>query len=179
MEGLTHRGNRNLLLVEGIIFALLGFLAIAMPVISTLGAELFIGWFVLLGGLVQAYRAFKARHEKGFWGSLLTSLIYVIFGILLLANPIAGVISLTILVTFFFIIQGIAQIILGFQLRPFRQWGWFALNGVLALIMAYLIWSGWPTSAFWVIGLLVGINMLFFGISLIFLALNTPRVDKA
>lgn len=176
MEWLQN--HRNLLLVEGILFAILGFLAVALPGISTLSTELFIGWLLVFGGVFQLYRAFKGRHEgPGFIGSLLTGLLYVIFGILLVLFPIAGIFSLTILLILFFIAEGIAKIILGVQLRPFRRWGWFILNGILALIMAFIIWSGWPGTAFWVLGLLVGINMIFFGISLIFLALGIPRVN--
>lgn len=172
------QSNRNLLLFEGIIFALLGFLAVALPGISTLSTELFIGWLLVFGGIVQLYRTFKGRHEgPGFVGSLLTGFLYVIFGILLVLFPIGGIFSLTILLTLFFIAEGIAKIILGVQLRPSSTWGWFILNGVLALIMAFIIWAGWPGTAFWVLGLLLGINMIFFGISLIFLALGMPRPD--
>ncbi len=172
------QNNRNLLLIEGILFAILGFIAIAIPGISTLSTELFIGWFILFGGLIQIYRTFKARKESGFWGSLLVSVLYIIFGILLLIYPVAGIISLTLLMMFFFLFEGIAKIIMGFQLRPLRRWGWFILNGILSLIMAAIIWAGWPGTAFWVLGLLVGINLLFFGLSLAFLALGIPKIDK-
>lgn len=170
--------NRTLLIVEGVIFALLGFLAVALPGISTLSTELFIGWLLVFGGVFQLYRTIKAGgHASGFIGSLLTSILYLIFGILLILFPVAGIISLTVLLTLFFIAEGIAKIVLGIQLRPLNNWGWFILNGVLALIMAFIIWAGWPGTAYWVLGLLVGINMIFFGISLIFLALGTPRID--
>lgn len=171
------QNHRYLLLIEGVIFTLLGLIAVALPGISTLSTELFIGWLLIFGGAVQLYRSLKSRHAPGFIGSLISSILYLVFGVLLIAFPIAGVFSITILLTFFFIAEGIAKIILGFQLRPFRQWGWFILNGLLALIMAYIIWSGWPGSAFWVLGLLVGINMIFFGISLMFLAWGIPRIE--
>lgn len=167
--------NRNMLLIEGILFALLGFLAIAMPGISTLSAELFIGWLLFFGGIIQLYRTFKSRQEPGFIGSLLTSLMYLLFGALLVIFPVAGIFSLTILLIGFFIAEGISKIILSFQLKPFKQWGWLLVSGIIALIMAGIIWSGWPGTAFWVIGLLIGINLIFFGISLIFLAAGTPK----
>lgn len=172
------QNNRNLLLIEGVLFAILGFIAIAIPGISTLSAELFIGWLIFFGGLIQMYRTWKTRHESGFWGSLIVSLLYILFGILLLIYPIAGVISLTLLMMFFFLFEGVAKIVMGFQLRPLRRWGWFILNGVLSLIMAAIIWMGWPGTAFWVLGLLVGVNLLFFGLSLAFLALGIPNIDK-
>lgn len=175
MEWLQN--HRYLLMFEGIIFTLLGLIAVALPGISTLSTELFIGWLLIFGGAVQLYRTVKSRHEPGFLGSLLMSLLYLMFGVLLIAFPVVGILSITLLLTFFFITEGIAKIILAFQLRPLPQWGWFLLNGLLALVMAYIIWSGWPGSAFWVLGLLVGINMIFFGISLLFLAWGLPRIE--
>lgn len=170
--------HRTLVIVEGVIFALLGFLAIALPGISTLGTELFIGWLLLFAGIVQLFRTIQAGgHATGFLGSLLTSIFYLVFGILLILFPVAGIISLTILLALFFLVEGIAKIVLGFQLRPFPNWGWFVLSGFLALIMAIIIWSGWPSTAFWVIGLLVGINMIFFGIAMLFLAIGASSVD--
>jgi uncharacterized membrane protein HdeD (DUF308 family) len=170
------QSHRYLLLFEGMIFTLLGFIAVAMPGISTLSTELFIGWLLVFAGIVQLYRTLKARYP-GFWGSLIISILYILFGILLILFPIVGIFSLTVLLTIFFFAEGIAKIILSFQLRPFRRWGWFLLNGVLALIISYIIWAGWPGTAYWVLGLLVGINMIFFGISLMFLAWGIPRIE--
>lgn len=172
------QSHRYMILFEGIIFTLLGIFAVALPGISTLSSELFIGWLLIFAGIVQLFRTFKARHAPGFIGSLLTGILYFIFGLLLILFPIAGIFSLTALLTIFFIAEGIAKIILGLQLRPFRRWGWFILNGLLALVIAYIIWSGWPGTAFWVLGLLVGINMIFFGISLMFLAWGVPHIES-
>jgi len=171
------QSHRYLLFFEGIIFSLLGFLAVTLPAISTLSAELFIGWLLVFAGSVQLYRAIKSRHARGFLGSLLSSVLYVIFGVWLVLFPVAGMFSLTFLLTLFFIAEGVAKIILAFQLRPLRPWGWFLLNGLLALLMGFIIWAGWPGTAFWVLGLLVGVNMTFFGISLMLLAWQLPRIE--
>lgn len=175
MEGLQN--NRYLMLFEGVIFTLLGILAVVVPGIATLSTELFIGWLLVFGGCVQLFRAIKGYQAPGFVGSLLSGILYLVFGLLLVFYPIQGIITLTLLLTFFFIAEGIAKIILGFQLKPFSRWGWFILNGLLALVIAYIIWAGWPGTAFWVIGLLVGINMIFFGLSLIFLAWEIPKIE--
>lgn len=170
--------QRNWLLFEGIVFVILGFLAAALPGISTLSVTLFVGWLFFFSGAVQLYRTLKQTQTPGFWGSLLTSILYIVFGLLLVFFPVAGAISLTLLMTIFFIAEGVAKIFLGLQLKPFKRWGWFILNGVFSLIIAYLIWSGWPDTALWVIGLFAGINMIFFGISLIFLALGVPKLNE-
>lgn len=167
--------HRTLVTIEGVIFILLGFLAVFLPGLSTLSTELFIGWLLIFGGAVQCYRTIKAGlHSTGFIGSILMSILSLVFGVLLILFPAAGVISLTLLLMIFFIAEGIAKIVFGIQLRHTRTWGWFIFNGILALIMGFIIWAGWPGTAFWVLGLLVGINMIFFGATLIFLALGGP-----
>lgn len=133
---------------------------------------------IFFSGAVQFYRTLKNKKLPGFWGSLLTSLLYLIFGLLLALFPVAGALSLTLFMAIFFIGEGIAKIILGFQLKSFKNWGYFIFNGFLSLALAYLIWSNWPSTGLWVLGLFAGINMIFFGISLIFFALSFPKADK-
>lgn len=166
------RKNRTLFAIEGFLFIILGLLAIALPGISTLGVELMVGWLFLIGGLIQGVRTFKAHNLPGFYPSLLSATLSIFIGILLLAYPLTGVLTLTILLITFFLIEGIAKIALAFQLRDLDNWGWLAVSGALALILAAIIWSGWPGTAAWVIGLLVGINMLFFGFTLLSMALS-------
>lgn len=162
--------NRNIFFAEGILFVILGTLAIILPGMSTLGVELLIGWLFLFGGIIQGVRAFKAYEQRGFWPSLLGSVVSIIVGVLLLLYPLTGILTLTLLLIVFFLLEGIAKIAFSLQMRPAARWGWLFFSGVLALLMAAIIWSGWPLTAAWVIGLLVGINMLFFGFSLITLA---------
>lgn len=171
--------TRGVLIFEGILFILLGILAIALPVASSLALELFIGWFLIIGGIFQLYRAFKTRHRNGFWIALLSAVLNIGLGSLLIAYPIAGMISLTLLLIFYFLFQGIVQIMLAFQWRSASlHWGWILASGLLSLAMAILIWIGWPGTAFWILGLLLGINMLFFGNSLLFLGLAMPKNDN-
>lgn len=167
------QSNRKVLLFEGILFFILGIMAVALPVVFTIGFELLIGWLFIIGGGFQTYRVLTEQHKPGFIWSLLTALLYIIFGVLLIAYPIAGALSLTLLLTFFFILEGLTKIVLAFKIRPFRNWGWMLFSGLISLFLAAVIWSGWPESGLWVIGLLVGINMVFFGLSLIFMGLGT------
>jgi uncharacterized membrane protein HdeD (DUF308 family) len=87
--------------------------------------------------------------------------------VLLIAQPLQGVLTLTMMLIALFILEGVVALFMAFELRKHMQnWGWTLFKGVIDLWLAFLIWSGWPGSATWAIGLLVGINMLFFGISL-------------
>lgn len=161
----------GLYLFEGILFVLLGILAIALPGFFTLGLELLIGWLFIISGIIEGYRYFKTHDIPGHTASILSAILYLIIGVLLLVYPLAGILSLTMLLTVFFILEGIAKVYLAFKLKPLRHWGVLLFNGIIALIMAAIIIGGWPLSAVWVIGLLVGINMLFFGFSLIWISL--------
>lgn len=167
--------KRGLIITEGVLFTILGIVAVILPTISTLAIELFLGWIMLFSGCIQLFRTFSDKAHISFWGSLLTSTLYVVAGILLIIYPLTGIVSLTLLLMFFFILEGLSKIVLGFSIRPWSNSIWFILNGIIALIMAYIIYAGWPGTALWVLGLLVGINMIFFGMALIFFGNAIPK----
>ena len=163
----TMREHRGLLLFEGILFILLGILAIGLPGLFTLGVEQFLGWLFVIGGAVQAYRVFKSYHTVGYGALLVSALLYLVIGVLMLIYPVSGILTLTAFLTVFFLLEGISKILLGFQMHGQVNVGWLIFSGIVALLMAAIIISGWPATGLWVIGLLVGINMLFFGFSLL------------
>jgi uncharacterized membrane protein HdeD (DUF308 family) len=108
----------------------------------------------------------------GFGWSMLSALLAVLLGLILIARPLAGVLTLTMVLIAFFILEGITAIVVAVQHREqLRSWGWVLFSGIVDLLLAYLIWAGWPSSADWAIGLLVGINMVFLGLSLLMTAL--------
>lgn len=162
--------HRGLFIFEGIVFVLLGILAIAIPGIFTLGVTLLVGWLFIAAGLVQLFRSVKAEGIPGALFAILSGIFYLVIGALLLLHPLTGVKTLTLLLAFFFLVDGIFQIAAGIRYRPFKNWGWLVLSGIISILLAAIIWSGWPGTAVWVIGLLVGINLLFAGISFLFLA---------
>jgi len=159
------------LLISGIILIVLGLIAITLPWVFTLGIELFIGVLLLVAGLVQLIHLFQSRGLKGFLSTLLLALVSVIVGILLLTYPLAGMLTLTLLLSLFFLAAGIAKLILGIQLRPIAGWGWIVSSGIISLLIALLIWAGWPGTGLWVLGLLLGIDFLFAGIYMVALAM--------
>ena len=108
----------------------------------------------------------------GFAWSLLTAVLAIVLGLILVLRPISGVLTLTIVLAAFFLIEGISAILLAIEhRRHLPSWGWVLFSGLIDLLLAFLIWDGWPSSAGWAIGLLVGINMVFVGLSLIMTAL--------
>lgn len=168
------RQYRSYFIAEGILFTLLGILAIAIPGVFTLGAELLIGILFLSAGVIQAWRTFQTKGVPGFFWSVFIAIVYIIAGISLIFNPLQGVLTLTVILTFFFIVDGIANILLGLQFKPHGVWTWRIVSGVISLVLAYIIYAGWPGSAVWLLGLLVGINLLFVGITQLVLAYSVP-----
>ena len=168
----TIHAHWKLVLAQGILLMVFGLLAVAMPNIATLAVEILVGWLFLIAGIFRAVSVWHARQMPGFGWSMLSALLAVLLGLILVARPLAGVLTLTMVLVAFFILEGIAAIVVAVQHRDhLTSWVWVLFSGIIDLLLAYLIWRGWPSSAAWAIGLLVGINMIFFGLSLVMTAL--------
>ena len=163
----------KLFLAEGIVLVLLGVGAIVVPPIAGLAVTLLLGWLFLIVGIFGLIVTFYGRDMPGFWWSLISAALAVLAGLILIARPLEGLLTLTVVLTAFFIIEGVASIM--FALEHKRQlsgrWGWVIAAGIFDLLIAVVIFAGLPGSALWAIGLLVGINMVFGGSSLIGMAL--------
>lgn len=157
---------KNLLYFEAVLFILLGIIGIVIPQFFTIGLELLVGCLLIGGGIIQLIRLFQDKDAPGFWGTFFGAIFSLILGALFLIYPVAGVLSLTYLLILYFLLDGFAKIYFSMQLKSFQNWGWILFSGLLSLALAVLIITGLPGSATWVLGLLVGINMLFFGFSL-------------
>jgi uncharacterized membrane protein HdeD (DUF308 family) len=168
----TIHAHWKLVLAQGIVMMVLGFLAVAEPNVATIAIGIFVGWLFFIGGIFRALSVWQSRGMPGFAWSLLTALLAIALGLILIFRPLAGVLTLTMVLIAFFILEGITAIVLAVQHREhLGSWGWVLFSGIVDLLLAFLIWDGWPSSADWAIGLLVGINMLFFGLSLVMTAL--------
>jgi uncharacterized membrane protein HdeD (DUF308 family) len=172
------RRHSTYFLIEGIVLILLGAAAIAVPLIATLAFTIFFGWLLLISGVVGLVSTFSLRPAAGFWWSLLSAILALAVGFLLIAKPGNGAVSLTLLLIVFFIIEGFSSIVFASEYRRnlSGRWGWMVASGVVDIILAALIFLQLPSSAFWAIGLLLGINMVFGGASLIVLALDAKKL---
>jgi len=161
-------------LIEGLVLVILGAAAIALPPLATLALTILFGWLFLISGVIGLFSTFMMRHAPGFWWSLLSAVLGIVVGLMLLARPITGAFSLTLVLIAFFIIEGVASIM--FALDHKRElsgrWGWMLVSGIVDLILAAFVFAGLPSTAAWAIGLLVGINMVFGGSALIAMALH-------
>jgi len=165
--------------VEAIVLLALGMIAIIVPPLATLGVTLVIGWVFLAGGIVGLIATFRARHAPGFWWSLVSAVLGIAAGLLLLAWPLSGAVSLTLVLISFFIVEGIATIMFGVEQRHhISTWGWMVASGIVDVLLAGILFAGFPETAAWALGLLVGIDMIFGGAALAVISLDarTARV---
>lgn len=152
------------LIAWGVLLIVAGVLALLMPVIAALATALYFGWLLILSGGFEIAYAIQARAHRGFGWKLFSGLLILTLGVAILAMPMAGVATLTLLVGSFLLLAGIARSILAFQLRPLPRWGWVLFDGVLSIVLAFLVMAGWPQSSLAFIGLLTGFSLIFTGI---------------
>jgi len=166
-----------LFLVEGIVLLILGAVAVAIPPLATLALTIFFGWLILISGVVGLITTFWMRHAPGFWWSLLSAILGIVVGVMLVASPVIGALSLTFLLITFFLVEGAVSIMFAFDHRRelSGQWGWMLVSGIIDLVLAVMILAGLPITAAWALGLLVGINMIFGGAAMIAMALHARK----
>lgn len=161
-------------LMQGAFMIGLGLLAVALPVATTLAVELLIGWLFVIAGVWRAVSLARSSRVPGFGWSLAMALVSVLLGTLLLTMPLAGMLTLTMLLAAFLILEAVGKIFFALDLRRHsRHWIWILASGILNVLLAGLIFAGWPSTAAWAIGLVVAINMIAFGVAMVMISLTT------
>jgi uncharacterized membrane protein HdeD (DUF308 family) len=170
----TLRAHWRLYVLEGVVMIILGVLAIAYPVFTTLAVDLYLGWLFLFSGLFALIAMFSARQFPGFWWGLGTALLSVLVGAALILKPEEGVISLTAVLTAFFVVEGAFQAAAAVSYREVipHSWGWLLASGIADLALAAIIISGWPGTVGWTLGLLAGVSLLTSGWAIVIVALG-------
>jgi len=171
------RGNWAWFVILGVALIVLGVIALGSVVVASLAAAVAIGTLLLIGGISESIGAFWCRGWSGFFLELLSGVLSIVVGLLFLRAPAGALAALTLLVACFLMADGIFKIVASIGYR-FAAWGWTLASGVADLILGMLIWQGWPASALWVIGLYVGINLLFRGFNWIALGLALRTLPR-
>ena len=164
-------------LFEGILLSILGLAAMIVPPLASLAVTIFLGWMFLISGIAGLFVTFWARQMPGFWWSLFSAALAVLAGLILIARPVQGILTLTIVVGAYFLAEGVATIMYALEHRRelSERWSWLLVAGLMDILIAFLIISGLPGSAEWAIGLLVGINLVLGGASLVGMALAARK----
>ncbi|MBT4769568.1 MAG: hypothetical protein HOO00_03455 [Rhodospirillaceae bacterium] len=171
MASMMHRHWR-MFFIEGIVFVLIGVLAIMLPGPFSIGIELVIGWLITLVGIVMGLRAITSHTGPEIAYSAITALFALFIGVWMLVFPHQGVLTITVLLIFFFLIGGLFEMALAFMVRPFPSWKWIFVSGLTGVLVGAILLSSWPQAAAWAIGLLFGINMMMTGMSMAMMAFS-------
>jgi uncharacterized membrane protein HdeD (DUF308 family) len=161
-----------------VLLIIAGFIAICIPSVSGVAITLIFGWLMIVSGVTHLIFAFKTHTTGGLIWEILIGAIYLITGVYLIFHPIAALFALTLILACYLFFEAIVEFIQFIQLRPRHGAGWLAVDGIITLILAIMIWRSWPASSVWVIGTLVGISMIFSGFSRLMLSLAAKRVLK-
>lgn len=162
----------KLFLAEGILLIILGVIAIMAPHFFTVAIVVSLGWILLFSGIFIISRALFFSQMPGFGLWLFMGATQAIIGYLFLTQPLDGILTLTLLMTVFFTLEGLSKIAFSFMMRPMAHWGHVLFSGITALLLAIVVWMGWPGTAEWLLGLLFGINLFFGGWSLVNISLR-------
>jgi len=159
-----------------ILMIVAGVLAIALPQVAGIAVNIVVAWLLVFSGAAHLVFAWYTRTAGGVFWELLLGLIYGFTGAYLLLHPIGGLVALTLALAIYLFAEGILELILSFMLRPLPGSAWLILDAIITLVLAVLIWKTWPSSTEWVIGTLVGISMLFSGISRLMISMAARTV---
>lgn len=171
------RRNWGWFVALGVAEIILGMIAVGSSVAATLVSVIFFGWLLIVGGALSVGHAFWEKQWSGFFLDLVTGILYVVVGFMMVGNPEAAAISLTLLIALFLFIGGIFRIVAALT-GHFQHSAWVLLNGVITLALGIMIWRQWPFSGLWVIGLFIGIDMIFYGWSSVMVGLVAKRLGR-
>ena len=161
-------------IVISVLMILAGILAIVVPPVAGIAVTVFVAWLLVFSGLLHFAYAWRAQAAGILW-EILLAMAYTLVGLHMLINPTAGMVSLTLALAVYLFVESIVELVLALRLRPMPGTGWLFVDGILTLILAIMIWRTWPSSTDWVLGVLVGISMLFSGITRLMISLAARR----
>src|SRR5215208_5815027 len=157
-------------LIEGVLLVIAGMLAIIYPVISSAAVIVLLGWLLIVSGLLQGISLIGARHVPHFWLQLISVILAVLIGFLFLRDPEQGLLTITLLLIVFFMIEGISKVVFALTIRPFPHWGWVLASGLVGIVLSLVLWASLPVTAVWLIGFLLGIQLISVGAAIAYLA---------
>ncbi len=146
----------------GIGLIILGVTALAYNVFTTIASVVVFGWLLMIGGVIEIVHGFQTHRWGGFFLHLLAGLLFLVVGLVFFVNPLAGAVSLTLVLGAFFLVGGVFEIIGSIRLRA-PHWAWAVLGGLITAVLGLMLFAQWPSSGLWFIGFAVGISMIFRG----------------
>ena len=167
--------NWGWFLAFGIVLMVLGIAAVVRSTTATIASMVFFGWLLVFSSVIQFVEVFMVGRWEGFFLHLLIAILFGMIGLLMVVRPVISAEALTFLMSVFFLLGGLYQLVAAVWTH-LPGWGWHAMNGVIAAVMGVLILARWPVSGLWVIGLFVGIDLIFYGWAWVALALDLRKM---
>lgn len=158
------------IMVEGVLFITLGVIALVLPVAFSIAVEMVVGWLFLIGGGIQLYRSIQSNQAPGFWMMVVSALLAMLLGVLMIFHPLQGLVVITVIIGIYFIAEGIVKSIFALQIQRFASWGWVLLSGVCSIIIGVIVFAGWPSTAMWFVGTLMGVYLIINGVAFMIMA---------
>jgi len=165
-------------IAAAILFIVVGLFAIIEPTVAGLGVALLVGWLLIFGGISHVISAFEGGGARRVLFQILAGVVFLLGGYYLLSHPLMALGTLTLLLAAVILVEGVCEIVTYFRLRDEQASGWMLANGILALVLGGMIWLQWPSSSVWAIGTLVGVNLLFTGITRLMVGLTGRRLIR-
>lgn len=159
----TIRKRALLFLIQGSVLVAAGVLALAFPAFFSAGVVRLIGWLLILSGVVQAVSLIGVTRAPYFALDLVTVALAILTGWLLVDRPEAGPVAITLLLLVFFLVSGIQRLIFALMIRPMADWFWVLASGLVAIGCALILFSFLPQAAAWLLGLLLGVQLIAVG----------------
>jgi uncharacterized membrane protein HdeD (DUF308 family) len=153
-------------LVQSALMILAGALALLFPSVSSRAVAFYVGWLLIISGVLQAISLIDAHDVPHFWLQLLSVVLFMVVGLLFLHNPGAGLLSLTLLLTVLLMVEGFSKVIFSLTIRPLPSWGWVFASGIIGILLAFYLWTNTPVAALWLLGVLLGIQLICEGVAL-------------
>jgi uncharacterized membrane protein HdeD (DUF308 family) len=157
-------------LIEGVLLVVAGVLAIIFPIVASATVVILLGWLLIISGILQGLSLIGARHVPHFWLQLISVCLAILVGFLFLRDPAQGMLTIALLLIVFFMVEGMSKVVFALTIRPFPSWGWVLGSGLVGILLSLILWATLPTTAVWLIGFLLGINLISVGAAIAYLA---------
>jgi uncharacterized membrane protein HdeD (DUF308 family) len=164
-------------LIEGALLIATGILAVIYPIFSSVAVVVLLGWLLIISGALQGLSLVGTRHVPHFWLQLISVTLAMLIGLLFLREPGQELLTITLLLIVFFMIEGISKVVFALTIRPFPNWGWVLASGLVGIVLSLILWASLPVSAVWLIGLLLGIELISVGAAIGYLAWQVRRSE--
>ena len=166
-------------IVLGVLIILLGIIALMAPLATGVVAMSILAWTAIFGGVAQIVYAFQAYSGGRTVLEVILGVIYLAAGFYLFSHPLAGLLTLTLLLGMMLVGYGVIAVVLAFQMRPSQGWGWMLFDAAITVLLGVMIIAHWPMNSVWVIGTLFGISILARGVTRLMISLGIRRVTSA